>query len=106
MAASPPPPLAVIATTALTEPAAFDDEQVVVASAAMILNPGINKTTPCFLLVDGNEWMEVEDTYPLGDLTIPVVRGFNGTIGVAHAIGAVVQVFYDVNAGPYPGGIP
>lgn len=106
MASSPPPPLVVIATTTLTEPARFDDDQVIVASAAFVLNPGINKATPCFLLVDQNEWLEVEDTYQLGDLTIPVVRGFNGTIGIPHAVGAQVQVFYDINAGPYPGGVP
>ena len=102
----PPPIPPVIASTTLTQGMGIDDQQAIVGSASSILNPGINKQIPCFLLVDGSEWMEVEDTYSIGDLTVPVVRGFNGTIAFPHLVGASVQVFYEINAGPYPGGIP
>jgi len=106
MPSQPPPIPPVIATTTLTAPLGVDDTQIIVASAALILNPGINKAFPCYLLVDRFEWMEVEDTYLEGDLTVPVVRGFNGTIALPHLSGGLVQVFYEINAGPYPGGIP
>jgi hypothetical protein len=89
-------------TTTLAAPCGIDDEQVLVVSAAGITDPGINNTTPCFLLVDTSqysEYMQVQVGYVEGSLTVPVVRGFNGTISIPHAIGVPVQVLTELTQG-------
>lgn len=94
------PPIVTIPTT-LAAPCAADDEMVLIASSTGVTNPGLNNTTPCYFLVDGNEYMQVQDTYVEGTLLVPVVRGFNGTLGIPHLTGAPVLISAEINSGPF-----
>ena len=93
-------------STTLAAACSFNDEEVQVASATGITDPGVNNTTPCYLLVDGDEYMSVQEGYVEGQLTVPVVRGFNGTLGVPHAQGASVVISAEINSGPFAPQIP
>jgi hypothetical protein len=84
-------------TTTLAAPCGPDDLQVLVSSALGITDQGINKTTPCYLLVDQSEYMLVDEGYVDGSLLVPVVRGFNGTIAQPHLLGAPVQISDEIN---------
>jgi hypothetical protein len=89
-------------TTTLAAPCLTDDDQVQVLNAEGITDPGVNNTTPCYLLVDTSqysEYMQVQVGYVEGSLRVPVVRGFNGTISIPHAIGVPVQVLTELTQG-------
>lgn len=88
----------IIITTTLAAACQFDDLEVIVASALGITDQGVNKLTPCYLLVDQNEYMLVDEGYAEGDLTVPVVRGFNGTLGVPHSAGAPVVISNEITS--------
>jgi hypothetical protein len=89
-----PPPIA----TTLAASCQPDDYQVIVTSPTGITDQGINKQTPCYLLVDDSEYMLVDEGYVEGETLVPVVRGFNGTLAIAHLAGAVVQISDRINA--------
>jgi hypothetical protein len=91
-------------STTLAAPCEANDDQVLVSSAVGITDPDINKTTPCYLLVDTSQYAEyllVDEGYVLGSLLVPVVRGFNGTIALPHAAGAPVCISDQISAGPF-----
>lgn len=87
----------------------FDQNYLILANGDGIMNPGINKLTPTFLLL-GNintpgvvEYCLVDDSYVDGShsTTIPVVRGFNTTYAQAWPAGTTVTIQYDLNAPPF-----
>jgi hypothetical protein len=84
--------------TTLAASCGADDLQILVSSSLGITDQGINKQTPCFLLVDLSEYMLVDEGYVDGSLLVPVVRGFNGTIALPHLLGAAVQISDEITA--------
>jgi hypothetical protein len=93
-----------IYNTTLAAACGLDDEQVIVSNPAGIQVLSPNKTNPTYLSVDSSvyfEYMLVDEGYEEGSSIVPVVRGFNGTIGVAHAAGVPVQISDYISSGPF-----
>jgi hypothetical protein len=83
-----------ITTTAA--PVQITDSIVLVTSASGITNPGINKTQRTNIFID-RECMEVEGNYVNGSLSVPVVRGANGTLREFHAMGQQIWVGAEID---------
>lgn len=85
-----------LANTTLGAACTATDKQLTVASATSIL-AGLYATC------DG-EVFQVTKGYTVGSTTVPVVRGLEGTVQIAHPSGAQIQFYRLGSDVPEPGG--